>query len=598
MRLVVCRRSASVVTVLAVMGVWASSAWATSASFFTAQGIGSLGAARADAVAAPLPDGRVLIAGGSGATGASVASAEIFNPATGTFSSTAGQMTTPRAEAVAAPLPDGDVLIAGGIGGATGHAILRTAELYDPATGTFSPTGSMGTIRRNAVAAPLPDGRVLVASGDDQTGGTPGPTAGRTAEVYDPASGLWSGTGLTTVVRDHAVAAPLPDGRVLIAGGNPPNSGSAETFDPATGTFSSAGIGALVRSRPDAVAAPLPDGRVLIAGGQSVGGPFDDAEVFDPATDSFSSTGLGTMTEGVFDAVAAPLRDGGVLIAGGATATTDAIQDAEVFEPAPEATAAGGDLGSETVGASTVQPVLVTNLGTQALQISDATLGGTDPGDYAITADGCTGRRLAFAQSCPISVRFTPTTPGVRPATLDLTDNEPSTNATLDTVTHSIALTGTGVAAPSQSPGPQGPTGATGPQGPVGATGSQGPVGATGSRGATGPQGPAGPGGRVGQIRLVSCQKVTETITVNHRQRKVTHQKCTTRLIGTSATFTVAAARATLLRGNAVYATGTARSGRLVLRGRRKIRAGRYTLVLRRLAEGRWITTRRAIRIP
>ena len=115
---------------------------------FSSAGLGSLNSARALAAAAPLANGDVLIAGGESLTNA-LSSAELFDPATGTFSLT-GSMTIPRQGAVGAPLPDGEVLIAGGDTVATGTPDIRAgAELFDPASGTFSSTrvGSMTTPR-------------------------------------------------------------------------------------------------------------------------------------------------------------------------------------------------------------------------------------------------------------------------------------------------------------------------------------------------------------------------------------------------------------------------------------------------------------------
>jgi hypothetical protein len=262
-------------------------------------------------VAAPLPDGRVLVAGYD--------TAEIFDPATETFSSIGGRLSTPRSGAVAAPLPDGRVLIAGGC--CVSQQYLSSAEIFDPATNTFSSAGvgSMSVPRYGAVAAPLPDGRVLVA------GGCCSPTGPyeSSAEVFDPSTNSFSsaGIGSMTEERQDAVAAPLPDGRVLVAGGE--HGGwvlaNAEIFDPATNTFSSAGVGSMSTYRPGAVAAPLPDGRVLVAGGvhdNLYPCYLSDAEVFDPATNSFNSDGIGSMSVPRTDGVAAPLSDG-VLVASG-----------------------------------------------------------------------------------------------------------------------------------------------------------------------------------------------------------------------------------------------------------------------------------------
>ncbi len=200
-------------------------------------------------------------------------------------------MVSPRTRAVAAPLPDGRVLIAGGANGPA----LATAEVFDPVTGTFSAAGvgGMKSARANAAAAPLPDGRVLIAGGSNFSV----KFNSASAEVFDPVTGTFSSTGIGSMSVDRITpaAAPLADGRVLIAGGAGSKGegpggwySSAEVFDPATNTFSSAGIGAMGTPRSLAAASPLPDGRVLLAGGyRSPGGSggglfFDTAEVFVP----------------------------------------------------------------------------------------------------------------------------------------------------------------------------------------------------------------------------------------------------------------------------------------------------------------------------
>jgi hypothetical protein len=165
--------------------------------------------ARENATATVLPDGRVLIAGGwvsgIGFPGIPLASAEMYDPAAGTFSPT-GSMNAAREFAVATLLPDSRVLIAGG----EGSAPLASAELYDPKTGAFAPTGSLAVARDRAAATELPDNHVLIVGGD--TGGT--------AELYDPATGKFSSTGSTSAFRTFATATLLRDGRVLVAGGS------------------------------------------------------------------------------------------------------------------------------------------------------------------------------------------------------------------------------------------------------------------------------------------------------------------------------------------------------------------------------------------
>jgi hypothetical protein len=122
--------------------------------------------------------------------------AELFDPATGNFSAT-GDMTVPRALHSATLLQDGRVLILWGSGGSTTDP-LATAEIYDPATGTFTATGPMTTGRGGHVAARLPDGRVMVTAGDVPLGQDTPTDLLVTAEVWDPATGTWSALEVPT----------------------------------------------------------------------------------------------------------------------------------------------------------------------------------------------------------------------------------------------------------------------------------------------------------------------------------------------------------------------------------------------------------------
>ncbi len=167
------------------------------------------------------------------------------------------------------------MLVVGGKNAISGSS-LDSAELYDPASGRWSATGSLATVRRRHTATLLPGGRVLVA------GGTSGGSWLTSAEIYDPASGTWSTTGDITTIRSEHTAVLLQDGRVLISGGWNGTSylTSAEVYDPATGTWSD--TGSLVTARSDHKAMLLPNGNVLIAGGEGSGViDLDSAEVYD-----------------------------------------------------------------------------------------------------------------------------------------------------------------------------------------------------------------------------------------------------------------------------------------------------------------------------
>ena len=524
---------------------------------------GSFPEARNFAVAASLPDGDVLMAGGGGEYGPGfyddpLSTSEIYDPSTGTWSPGVG-MLEPRDFAVAASLPDGDVLVGGG----NDNGYLKTSETYDPATNTWKAAPEMLEAREGAMAASLPDGDVLVVGGENENAEYLTST-----EIYDPLTETWSPAAKMSVAREHAVAVTLPDGDVLVAGGENESGylATSETYDPATNSWSP--VAEMGEAREGAVAALLPDGDVLVGGGENgTEGRLDTSEIYDPVTNTWSAaTSMLAFREG---AIAASLPDGAVLVAGGFDGSPPLLDSSELFYSAPQAQVAGGDFGDQTVSQpSSVSVLLVTNIGVQALAITEAKLEGADPGDFAITADSCMQRGLPTGQSCTITARFTPTTTGLREATIALSDNEPTPT--------DIALSGTGVAANS------GPTGPTGPTGQAGANGTNGTDGANGTQGPAGSQGPTGPRGPAGQIELVTCKSVT----TGKGAHKKAAQKCTAKLTSSAITSAGARVAAVLSRGKVVYATGSAivsgKKTQLLLTSHQEIGQGRYTLTVKR----------------
>lgn len=267
-----------------------------------------------------LPDGRVLFAGGqtNQAEGTSpplatadkspvfLASAELYDPSSGQFNPT-GSMTTARSTLNVA-LADGRVLFAGGVGGS---GVLASAEVYDPKTGTFSRTGSMLTARKFYAGVRLQDGRVLIAGGWD---GNDNPLA--SAEIYDPQRGKFSRTGSMTIGRGiYTRATLLADGRVLVIGGHVSGEdlASAEIYDPVSGTFSR--TGSLALPSLACAATLLVDGRVLVMGCADITSNSQaSAQLFDPATSTFRPTAHAPSIGGVEGAMR--LADGRVLIIG------------------------------------------------------------------------------------------------------------------------------------------------------------------------------------------------------------------------------------------------------------------------------------------
>ena len=192
---------------------------------------------RGDHTATLLANGKVLIAGGADQdpTGTGLASAELYDPSTGTFTQTAS-MAVGRFLQTATLLQNGKVLIVGGVLTSASEPVA-TAEVYDPATGIFTMTGAMATAREQHTATLLADGRVLIVGGTTSAG-VGDPTA--TAEVYDPSTGSLSVTGSMAEARAFHTATLLPNGKVLVAGGGDENS-TAEIYDPAVGSFSITG---------------------------------------------------------------------------------------------------------------------------------------------------------------------------------------------------------------------------------------------------------------------------------------------------------------------------------------------------------------------
>ncbi|MXY80437.1 MAG: hypothetical protein F4Y94_12340 [Chloroflexi bacterium] len=252
----------------------------TAERFDAARGIfvpaGPLLGARTQHTATLLADGRVLVAGGiSGGAGSELASAEIYDPARDRFLPT-GAMRVGRAGHSATRLPDGRVLIAGGAGPDGGFA---PAEIYDPAARAFTAAGAMVVPRSEHAAVALGDGRVVISGGR-------GANALYLAavEMYDPATGMFTALApLNRARRGHSVTL-MSGGGVLVVGGlDAPtlDEAGAERYLPESGGQADL-LSAVAVVRSFHSATRLPDGRVLIAGGE---GPLagGSAERFTPA---------------------------------------------------------------------------------------------------------------------------------------------------------------------------------------------------------------------------------------------------------------------------------------------------------------------------
>ncbi|WP_158619235.1 kelch motif-containing protein [Corallococcus sp. AB011P] len=271
-------------------------------------------------MAAPLPDGRVLLAGGQNHTGP-VASAELYDPATGSWSVT-GSMALRHSSGTLTPLPNGKVLVVGGLD----SSYLANAELYDPATGTWSATGSLAKARAHHTATLLANGKVLV------TGGWAGSENHHiSAELYDPATGTWSATGPMLRARSGHTATLLGNGKVLVAGGSGGYSfAHAELYDPDTGTWSA--TGSLSTSSVDHRAVLLQGGKVLVVGGRVGSGSSARAELYDPTSRTWTLTGSLAWSRSDYFTLTV-LANGKVLVAGGPTDYFGGFIQPELYDP-------------------------------------------------------------------------------------------------------------------------------------------------------------------------------------------------------------------------------------------------------------------------
>ena len=254
-----------------------------------------------------------------------------------------GKMIAPHAYHTATLLPDGRVLVAGGlVNDRLDGQVSASAELFDPSVGKWTATRKMAGARWGHTATLLPDGKVLVAGSYINSAD---PLA--SAELYDPGTGRWTATGTMRHGRGGHTATLLLDGKVLVVGGGAedteleggPRSATAELYDPITGSWTT--IASMTEARKGFTATLLPDGRVLVAGGD---GGYTSAELFDPDTGRWTATG--SMADGRFGHTATLLTDGTVLVTGGcACSEPGAWATAELYDPGSGRWTATGSMG-------------------------------------------------------------------------------------------------------------------------------------------------------------------------------------------------------------------------------------------------------------
>ena len=324
---------------------------------------GSLNTARTGHTATLLPNGQVLVAGGVSAAGALLASAELYNPATGAWSLT-GSMATARRAHTATLLSNGQVLVAGGTASAGTTGMTAAAELYNPATGTWSSTGSMTTARTGHTAVLLPGGNVLVAGGLNgttwlssaelfvmgawqATGSMPFPSGSRAALLQNGqvliagspqngafraaalySSGQWFLTASMNDSHQSSTSAALLNGGAMICGGSS-FSVFCELYNPTANTWTLAH-----NPGSDPTGTPLlllGTGLVLMAGGQHSDGASNICLLFNPSANSWTVTGLMHFQRTGHTVTLLP--NGHVLAVGGKNGTSAALATAEVYTP-------------------------------------------------------------------------------------------------------------------------------------------------------------------------------------------------------------------------------------------------------------------------
>lgn len=332
----------------------------TTLSFASWNSTGSMKSARASHTAVLLPSGYVLVAGGTN-NNVPLSASELYNATSGSWSST-GSMNVARTSARSVLLPNGTVLTMGGcISSDCQGSTTTSAEIYNPSTGSWTVTGAMLRGRAEFVAALLPNGTVLVAGGCTAYSVNGCLAVTTAAEVYNPATGKFASTGAMRAARMAMTATVLTNGTALIAGGQTAASdalGSSELYNYKSGSFSL--TGKLLTPRSGHSATLLTNGTVLMAGGENISGfSILKAELYNPTTGTYSATG--NMPSIRQEHAAVLLSTGYVLISGGNKVTstgTAVLASCALYNPTAGTWSVASSMNSARVDHSAI---LLTN---------------------------------------------------------------------------------------------------------------------------------------------------------------------------------------------------------------------------------------------
>lgn len=278
-----------------------------------------------------LKDGRILAVSGHPIGGKSIATAELYDPASGKWTDTGSLQHARNSGNRAVLLHDGRVLLSGGH---DNHEVVAGAELFDPAAGKWNDAGTL-RVPRDPIATVLADGRVLMVGGIDWYIGD-----GKTyaaCELFDPATGQWTVTGSTSAPRNEQRQVLLDDGRVLVIGGYDERGepvATAELYDPTSGRWHT--VARMPEPRAWFSHVKLQDGRVLVAGGYTGLARkrtyLSSAVIYEPKLDRWQR--ISAMKDKRGGCAMALLRDGRVLVAGGVAESGWEKKTAELYDPA------------------------------------------------------------------------------------------------------------------------------------------------------------------------------------------------------------------------------------------------------------------------